>query len=182
MNTMGDLVDGMIGLRAAMARQLLHHLAPLLPSDGAAGRDLLEHLGTPLRTLAMDTIFSSEPFGVPHESSMVELGHDTTTQMTLYLVSDPPGSVSAAHQHLTWALSAGIEGIERNVVYELGRNGGVTARREVNLARGDVLALSAQQGHSTATLGTTPSRHLNLFGRRLDDLPPFDERRLTIGL
>ena len=79
---------------------------------------------------------------------------------------------------LTWAISAGISGIERNTLFDATINP-ATRTGQVDMTRGLAVCLAPSQGHSTETLGTAPSRHLHLYGRRLADLAPFEDRLLS---
>src|SRR5262245_59588991 len=50
---------------------------------------------------------------------MYELAEDVQSGLVLYLVSDAPGIVSPPHAHGTWAIIAGVDGVELNKLYRI---------------------------------------------------------------
>jgi predicted metal-dependent enzyme (double-stranded beta helix superfamily) len=106
---------------------------------------------------------------------LAQLGQDGPT---LYLVSDGAGTMSAAHEHQTWAAIAGLRGVERNVLYEVTSQERREARRSSvkDIGAGDCIVLTKSVVHSTKVVGAEATFHLHLYGRPLHSLPPFEDR------
>ncbi|WCL50797.1 hypothetical protein [Leptospira sp. GIMC2001] len=98
--------------------------------------------------------------------------------IALYLVSDAPGVKSPPHSHQTWAIIAGISGIELNHFYKLidGNEKKVQKISSILVNRGDVIVMKNFEIHSTEVIGSIPSFHLHLYGQNLELLPEFSER------
>ena len=124
-----------------------------------------ERVAAELRELAMTHRWSAtglHPASVGQERVhlLASAGQD---QPSLYLVSDGAGVVSPPHEHETWAVIAGISGIELNVVYARvpGRTREVEPIGDHRVGPGDVLVLDAASIHSTAVDGAA-TYHLHL--------------------
>src|SRR5262245_19498252 len=57
------------------------------------------------------------PSAGPAQELMYSLGEDVRQRCALYLVSDAPGTVSPPHEHGTWAVIAGVHGVEVHTLY-----------------------------------------------------------------
>lgn len=104
--------------------------------------------------------------------------HTVPAQPALYLVSDGPGVASAPHEHGTWAVIVGLSGNELNVLYERDPDTAATvrprSRRDIRAY--DVLYLPADAIHATCAMDDVPTFHLHLYGKPLNELPPYAVR------
>lgn len=96
----------------------------------------------------------------------------------LYLISNGIGARSLPHSHQTWAIIAGVRGVERNTMYRVEHDALRLAspiwHREVRA--GDCLILDASAIHATESIGSESTLHLHLYGRPIEALPSFVER------
>jgi predicted metal-dependent enzyme (double-stranded beta helix superfamily) len=101
------------------------------------------------------------------------LAEDARSGIALYLVSDAPGTVSPPHEHRTWAVIAGIRGVEANTLYRIidSESRAVEMCGEVVVGAGQTLVLPERAIHSTAARGATATYHLHLYGKPLRSLP-----------
>jgi predicted metal-dependent enzyme (double-stranded beta helix superfamily) len=109
------------------------------------------------------------------------LGIDDPTGIAVYLVVDLHGERSDPHEHLTWSITVGLTGSERNAVFTRAAGGEAFARcTEQVIGRGDTLVLLDHQAHSTEALGDGSSCHLHVYGQALETLPPFNARLIPM--
>ncbi len=145
----------------------------------AANADL-ERAARELRRLAVTREWTQRAAGAGEEllHPLARAGDDGPA---LYLVSDGAGVVSPPHGHDTWAIIAGIRGIEVNVLYT--KDGDslrvVAAGGERRIGPGDVLVLEETAIHATSVIGDA-TYHLHLYGRPLEKLRPFAERTFNL--
>lgn len=104
--------------------------------------------------------------------------HVTPAQPALYLVSDGPGVTSAPHGHATWAVIVGVHGNEHNTMYRRDTPTADAVRpvSNVDVKALDVLILRATAIHATRAADQAPTFHLHLYGKPLDELPPYASR------
>ena len=118
----------------------------------------------------------------PGEELLYELSLDSETGISLYLVSDGPGSVSPPHEHQTWAVIAGGSGTELNHIYRrveaLSRH--VVEIERITLGSGNILILTAESIHATKVVGHKSTYHLHLYGKPLSSLPAFSSRTFEV--
>lgn len=142
----------------------------------------LQRTAGALRQLALqiDPMTTLWPRAKPGAGTQFLLEHDATSGLALYLVSDPVGAVDAPHEHLTWAVIAGIDGQERHRRY---RRTAVARRVEpidlLHVGRGETLVLLEDEIHATEVIGEVPTYHLHLYGKPLSALPPSAARSFT---
>jgi predicted metal-dependent enzyme (double-stranded beta helix superfamily) len=104
------------------------------------------------------------------------LSQDADGRFALYLYSSGSDGETPPHDHLTWAVIAGIEGVEHNKVYRRLDDGAVNGHGHIELARefsvspGTGLALSAEDVHSIHVDATRPLMHLHLYGKGFEFL------------
>jgi predicted metal-dependent enzyme (double-stranded beta helix superfamily) len=153
--------------------------------QGSVSEASLATVAEALRQLAAELVLPSADFppAGPSQELVYALAEDAHTGIALYLVSDAPGTVSPPHEHLTWAVIAGICGAEANTLYRIIHPGRreVEGRGEVVVGAGQALVLPEGAIHSTAALGTTSTYHLHLYGKALRCLPPLRERTYVLG-
>ena len=142
-------------------------------------RDALESIAGELVRLAKRReLFPARHFPADPESRMgiYRLCEDAGAHIALYASAGLPGKRQTPHDHTTWAVIAGVRGIERNTVFDLTDDGSRpdrgTLRRtgEVTLGWQDGLALMPDDFHAIEVTGRGPSLHLHMYGRRLDHM------------
>jgi predicted metal-dependent enzyme (double-stranded beta helix superfamily) len=148
--------------------------------ESGISRDCLAEIAEDLRRLAVEVVFSHSDFPLARvdEEVVYELAEDAASGIALYLVSDAPGVRTPPHDHRTWAVIVGIEGIERHALCRVTdrQPGPVEAYGEAAVGEGDSLILLDDEIHSTEAIGPTATYHLHLYGRSLRALPSFEER------
>src|SRR4051812_39412489 len=84
-------------------------------------REHLTKIAENLKQLAAEVVFprSDFPLARAGEEIVHELAQDLLSGIALYLVSDAPGARTPPHDHQTWAVIVGIEGIELNRLYKV---------------------------------------------------------------
>jgi predicted metal-dependent enzyme (double-stranded beta helix superfamily) len=149
-------------------------------NQGSVSEASLTAVADVLRQLAAELALPPADFppAGPSQELIYALAEDARCGIALYLVSDAPGTVSSPHEHLTWAVIAGIRGVEANTLYRIinSESRRVGACGEVVVAAGQSLMLPERAIHSTAALGATATYHLHLYGKPLRSLPPLRER------
>jgi predicted metal-dependent enzyme (double-stranded beta helix superfamily) len=103
------------------------------------------------------------------------------TGISLYLVSNGPGSFTPPHEQPSWSAVLGLAGVEDNrfyrridavshVVSEVGRR---------MVGHGDTLAHVDNTIHSTLVAGRAPTFQLHLYGKPAASLPALRSRVYT---
>ncbi|MDO9435054.1 cysteine dioxygenase [Hydrogenophaga sp.] len=107
-----------------------------------------------------------------------ELHRDTASGFTLYLHAIRGGATSAVHDHASWAVIVGVQGIEINRLYQRTDHAGPHADhaqlrlcREVAVGPGDTLLLEQGLYHSIHVPADVPALQLHLYGQALDAQP-----------
>lgn len=145
----------------------------------APTRASLEAAAKALATLDLDVLLHDATLAPARagEERLYVLGTSGPERPALYLVSDAPGVTSPPHEHQTWALLVGLDGIERNHAFERSASGReVRAGASRDVGPGEWLAMGVDEIHATEVVSRVPTRHLHLYGRPLDALPPFAAR------
>jgi predicted metal-dependent enzyme (double-stranded beta helix superfamily) len=162
---------------------LLDEIAAKVAARGIS-RSLLEALVAHLRRFADSAPLSRATFppAGPGQEVLHELGRHPGSGIALYLVSDAPGITSAPYEHLTWAITLGLDGTELNMIYRIRDSVARTVEpvSTITLKAGDWLSLFPDEIHATEATGPTSTYHLHLYGRPLDRLPPFETRRFRV--
>ncbi|MFO0685498.1 MAG: hypothetical protein U0234_25790 [Sandaracinus sp.] len=112
------------------------------------------------------------------EERLYALGRRAPEGPALYLVSDAPGVASPPHEHRTWAIVVGLEGIERNhrFVRTSASSREVRADGRRDIGPGEWMSLGVEDVHATEVVSDSATMHLHVYGRALDTLPPFAAR------
>jgi hypothetical protein len=119
-------------------------------------------------------LFTLEDFPPPaagddSSSHLYLLAEDPDGRFALYAQSCLPGIDVPPHNHTTWAVITGIEGVEENRFYERGPDGPEMAgRREV--CRGVAVGLLPDELHSIHIHGRRPVLNFHMYGLALDRL------------
>jgi predicted metal-dependent enzyme (double-stranded beta helix superfamily) len=152
--------------------------------QGSVSEASLTAVADELRQLAAELALPPADFppAGPSQELVCGLAEDARCGIALYLVSDAPGTVSPPHEHLTWAVIAGIRGVEANTLYRIldSESREVEVCAEVLVGAGQSLVLPERAIHSTAALGATATYHLHLYGKPLGSLPPLRERTYVL--
>lgn len=161
-------------VRAARAEAVAHFIARAKASaatrlDGAPD---LEAMANELIALGHeDWLFPFEHFPVEPDrvTPFYRLAEDGDGGFALYAAVGLPGKRQLPHDHTTWAVIAGVRGIERNIVYRRvsAKNAAVAAleeQRTVDVTAGTAVTLANDDIHTTALLGDQPSLHLHFYG------------------
>ncbi len=110
-------------------------------------------------------------------SSIYRLSEDDDHGFAMYAVAELCGNMSPPHDHTTWAVIAGIEGVEVNRLYTRDDDGGEPSRArihetgEVSAGPGTAVALMPDDIHSIHCLTDEPTLNLHLYGRSIEHLP-----------
>lgn len=163
---------------------LLGHVRRLIGDDPEPAAWQLARAGELLSALALRTeLFPDAQFPAPsseeHEALYL-LGESPDGSHALYIWRPAPGFSTPVHDHSTWAVVAGIEGEEPQVLWRRTDDGlrpGHCAIEPAGSARigpGQHLAFGPRDIHSVAIDGPVAIKHLHLYGHTLMDLP---ERR-----
>ncbi len=94
---------------------------------------------------------------------------DADHRFALYINALNPGNETRPHDHTTWAVVAAVEGQELNKVYRRS-GGGLVVEHAVMVEPGRGIALMPEDIHSIHTAGSTPTRHLHMYGLALEVL------------
>jgi predicted metal-dependent enzyme (double-stranded beta helix superfamily) len=84
-----------------------------------------------------------------------------------------PGRGVLPHDHQTWGMVAGIDGVERNVLWKRHDDGAVagharlTLHRETKVGAGDVIAFLGDDIHSVHNDGESVTLSLHVYGKSL---------------
>ncbi len=84
-----------------------------------------------------------------------------------------PGKGVLPHDHQTWGVVVGLDGVERNTIWRReddGRTPGrakLTAHHETDVGRGQTIVFMPNDIHSVRNLGATPTLSLHIYGKNL---------------
>ncbi len=165
-----------IDIKSARAAAVAGTVARIRAIETTQGvtRDALEAIKAELLQLARQQhLFPSAEFVPPPEgvkgAQRYLLQEDADHRFALYLNALNPGNETRPHDHTTWAVVVSVEGLEANKVYRP-IPGGLVVDREVMVEGDTGIALMPDDIHSIATPGTTPTRHLHMYGLALEVL------------
>jgi len=151
-------------------------IARVPPHDGSLPQQVADTLVIELQQLAAPSLWQASPLLPASAGEELLYLIASSAHAALYLVSDGVGTSSPPHEHQTWAMIAGIRGIERNDFYQRDALTGIRLQSQRNVGVGEVVALTREAVHATSVQGAEPTYHLHLYGARLQDLPPFAQR------
>lgn len=113
-----------------------------------------------------------------NEELLYEIIVNKSSGISLCLVSDGVDVKSPPHTHHTWAIIAGISGVELNRMYVVTDHQKRTVKevKVVTVGPGDVAVFTKDDIHSTEVTGHQPTYHLHMYGCDLKSLPAFNKR------
>lgn len=156
----------------ATARRLLPDAENATPAQLQAVARELEALG--LRS----ELFPEAQFPVSagNPAQVYRLAEDLDGHYALYLSAGLPGKSQPPHDHTTWAIIAGVQGLERNVFFARAKTGDplrdtLRAESAVDVTRGNSVILSPTDVHTIELTGDEPGLHLHFYGRSLERMP-----------
>lgn len=129
------------------------------------------------------SVFDESDFPNPPSGtydSVYLLAEETDATHALYLVCARQGKVVAPHNHTSWAVIAGLEGEEKNYIYEqtgdpdMPDGLGISEIYQVCIGEGQALSLMPDDFHGIEAK-TPMIRHLHWYGKSL----PEQKERLT---
>ncbi len=105
----------------------------------------------------------------------VALYEDPDGGIQLYLCGWRPGAAVEAHDHATWAIVAGIRGVETNTLWRhpgdgMRRHGPLERIETRDIGPGKVVAMPSDTIHDVANNGSETAYSLHLYGRDLAKL------------
>lgn len=136
---------------------------------GAIRQDLIE-------LAAHSDLLSPQRFALPPSGSprmyLLYEDQDEATGQALYVNVCGPGVVSPPHDHATWAVIAGIRGVEHNTLYRLAPSDAqgapaLTTAGHLQVRQGEALALLPDEIHSIDTREQPLVMCLHHYGRGL---------------
>ena len=146
------------------------------PLHEAATREKIRGI---LEALAVQAdLFPTHGFTVRPGASggIYELYVAPDRSLALYASSGASGKYQPPHDHTTWAVIAGIRGIERNQFFQCVERDDKSGTGKLNFLHakdvgpGDSVTLSAEDFHTIAVQEGGDALHLHLYGNALDTL------------
>lgn len=172
--------QGAVSLRrAAAVERLLDRVRTIEARDGVTPA-MLDAVKAELIALASrEELFPAAHFPVRAGGfgSVYRIAEDADGRFALYGSAGMPGKFQPAHNHTTWAVIAGVRGVEHNVIYQRTDNRSVPGRGslakvgEVPVTRGSAVGYLPDDFHTIETRAEGPSLHLHLYGLSLERLP-----------
>ena len=165
--------------RAAAVAAFIATARRLVPDPENAPAEQLRAVAAALEALATQReLFPAAHFPVTpaNPAQVYRLSEEVDGHYALYVSAGLPGKAQPPHDHTTWAMIAGIAGIERNVFYRRQRTAdpardALTAETTVDVVPGVSVVLSPTDVHTIELVGDEPGLHLHFYGRGLDRMP-----------
>jgi rhodanese-related sulfurtransferase/predicted metal-dependent enzyme (double-stranded beta helix superfamily) len=115
------------------------------------------------------------PVDATRPAQVYRLAEDADGGLALYLSAGLAGKAQPPHDHTTWAVIAGVEGNERNVLYRREKTADATRDAlvqtgTVDVASGSAVVLLPDDVHTIELIGGQDGRHLHFYGRALERL------------
>ena len=141
-------------------------------------RDALEEVKDIVAAMTREVEMFGEaefPTPTPEEVAKIYLLSDEAGgDFSLYLISVLPVGPSRVHDHGTFAVIAGMEGVEENTIYKRLDDGSEVGRaslevdHKVTLKSGDAIAFMPEDIHRILVVSEEPTRHFHLYGKGFD--------------
>lgn len=163
--------------RALAVQNLLRTARRLLPDPHRAAPEALRAVAEALERLALAReLFPAEHFALPEGEAarIYRLAEDVDGRHALYVSAGRPARAQPPHDHTTWALIAGIEGNEHNVLYSRHASDDpardrLVRERAVDVVPGASVAIAPADVH-TIELRSPFGLHLHFYGLALERL------------
>ena len=151
----------------------------LVPDPERASVLQLRALATQLEELAAQReLFSAAHFSVSESnpSQVFRLSEDVDGRYALYVSAGLPGKSQPPHDHTTWAIIAGVSGVERNQFFRREKTAdpaqdALTVISSVDVQQGNSVVLEPADVHTIELIGDEPGVHLHFYGRGLQLMP-----------
>ncbi|MDR0225519.1 MAG: sulfurtransferase [Burkholderiaceae bacterium] len=165
--------------RAAAISAFLATARHLVPDPEQARPEQLQAVARELEALGLrHELFPHGQFPVSpaNPAQVYRLSEDAGGRYALYLSAGLPGKAQPPHDHTTWAIIAGVSGVERNVFFARGKTDDplrdtLAAGHTADVGRGSSVVLSPTDVHTIELVGEQPGLHLHFYGRGLDRMP-----------
>lgn len=139
--------------------------------------EIFEQVGPLAKRMAMDRSWIEERFFKPDLKtgfSVFQLHEETDHSLAVLAVSWVPGMGVEPHDHGTWAVVVGVEGIERNIRYKRldDRNDPHLARLKIkeegNAGPGDLVCIKSGGIHAVRNDGDKVTLSLHTYGTHIN--------------
>jgi hypothetical protein len=165
--------------RAAAITGFIATARRLLPNPEHATPEQLQAVARELEALGLQReLFPHAHFPVSasNPAQVYRLSEDLGGRYALYLSTGLPGKSQPPHDHTTWAIIAGVEGVERNVFFTRGKTDDplrdtLAVGRSVDVGSGTSVVLTPTDVHTIELIGEEPGLHLHFYGRGLERMP-----------
>ncbi|WP_431120828.1 rhodanese-like domain-containing protein [Variovorax paradoxus] len=162
--------------RARAVDTFLAQARNLLPRAAAASGESLRAVAEALVRLGQrGSLFPAAQFPIDaeHPAQVYRLAEDADGGFALYLSAGIAGKAQPPHDHTTWAVIAGVEGNERNVLYRREKTSdpardALVHQRTVDVASGSAVVLLPDDVHTIELVDGQDGRHLHFYGRALE--------------
>lgn len=162
--------------RARAVDAFLAEARSLLRPGAGAPTDVLQAVADALVGLGQrSSLFPAAHFPVDAQrpSQVYRLAEDADGGFALYLSAGQAGKAQPPHDHTTWAVIAGVEGNERNVLYRREKTSdpardALLHQRTVDVASGSAVVLLPDDVHTIELIDGQDGRHLHFYGRALE--------------
>ncbi len=165
--------------RAAAVAHFIASARQLLPDPTQPTSAQLQAVARQLEVLAQQReLFPEKDFAVDadHPAVVYRLSEQADGSYALYLSAGLPGKAVLPHDHTTWAMISGVQGIERNIFYRRDKTSDpardtLTPERTIDVVAGNSVILSPTDVHTIELVGEQTGLHLHFYGRGLDRMP-----------
>jgi rhodanese-related sulfurtransferase/predicted metal-dependent enzyme (double-stranded beta helix superfamily) len=170
--------SGIASRRTAAVTAFLQTAKRLLPDSQEVLPEKLQTVAHALAQLGLQhDLFPPAHFAVSADNpaQVYRLAEDLDGRFALYVSAGLPGKAQPPHDHTTWAIIAGISGVERNILYRRDTTvdplkDSLALQRQLDVVPGVALTLSARDVHTIELVGETPGLHLHFYGLALERL------------
>ena len=172
-----DATDHVSGARAAAVAAFIAR-AREIAGGHAADKTPLAAIADELVALAGQAhLFPPAHFPVDaaRPAAIYRLAEDPDGRFALFASAGLPGKAQPPHDHTTWAVIAGVRGVERNEIFH--RSPGsppgldtLEPLRQLDVQAGNAITLSPTDVHTIELIGDTPGLHLHFYGLTLPRL------------
>jgi predicted metal-dependent enzyme (double-stranded beta helix superfamily) len=173
-------MGGGVEARRAAVRETVAKVREIEVAEGVTRAALARIEAELIALTAKKDLFGEDEFPNPEPGQPAKLyllSEDADGRFPVYLTCANPGGNVRPHNHGTWAVVAGLSGIEANTFYARVAGGTEPGPAEIELARrvevrdGESVSMLPDDIHSVATPGDQPRRHFHMYGISLENLP-----------